>query len=128
MSRFNDMKVLISLGDLSEVHCAANCLAFTEENREALEKRNAELMAECEKLAKENSDLRCELSTRPTTRELQPATKTAINNANDKLRACYQIISSEENLPNETVPANNFHAVYNALRDLVDCLKQEGLS
>lgn len=128
MSRFNDMKVLISLGDLSEVHCAANCLAFTEENREALEKRNAELMVECEKLAKENNDLRCELSTRPTTLELQPVTKTAINNANDELCAHYQPISSEENLPNETVPINSFHAVYYALRDLVFQLKQEGLA
>lgn len=128
MSMYNDVKVSLSLGDLSAIHCAANCLEFADEKREALEKRNADLQIECERQAKEINGLRCELSTRPTTRELQPVTKTAISNANDVLRALYQPITSEENLPNETVPGDRFHTVCSALRDLVSRLEQEGLS
>ena len=125
---YDDVKVEMSLGDLSMIHNAANCWEIANEKREALEKRNADLMIECERQAKEINGLRCELSTRPTTRELQPVTKTAISNANDVLRALYQPITSEENLPNETVPGDRFHTVYNALRDLVSRLDQEGLS
>ena len=128
MSMYDDMKVSLSLGDLSAIHCAANCREFTDKKREALEKRNANLMVECERQVKEINNLRCELSTRPTTRELQPVTKTAISNANDVLRACYRPITSEENLPNETVPGNRFHTVYDALRVLVERLEQEGLA
>ena len=128
MSMYDDMKVSLSLGDLSAIHCAANCLEFADEKREALEKRNADLMVENERLAKEINGLRCELSTRPTTRELQPVTKTAISNANDVLHGLYRPITSEENLPNETVPGDQFHTVYKALRDLVSRLEQEGLS
>ncbi len=128
MSVYDDMKVSLSLGDLSEIHDAATSMELADEEREALEKRNADLMVECKRQAKEINDLRCELSTRPTTRELQPVTKTAISNAKDVLRALYQPITSEENLPNETVPGDRFHTVYNALRDLVSRLEQEGLS
>ena len=125
---YDGVKVEISLGDLSMIHNAANCWEIADEKREALEKRNADLMIECEKLAKENNNLRCEHSTRPTTRELQPVTKTAINNEKDVLRALYQPITSEENLPNETVPGDRFHTVYKTLRDLVSRLEQEGLA
>ena len=125
---YDGVKVEMSLGDLSMIHNAANCWEIADEKREALEKRNADLMIECEKLAKENNNLRCELSTRPTTRELQPVTKTAINNAKDVLRALYQPITSEENLTNETVPGDRFHTVYKTLRDLVSQLEQEGLA
>ena len=125
---YDGVKVEMSLGDLSMIHNAANCWEIADEKREALEKRNADLMIECEKLAKENNNLRCELSTRPTTRELQPVTKTAINNEKDVLRALYQPITSEENLPNETVPGDRFHTVYKTLRDLVSRLEQEGLA
>ena len=125
---YDGVKVEMSLGDLSMIYNAANCWEIADEKREALEKQNAKLRAECETQAKEICDLRCELSTRPTTRELQPVTKTAISNANDVLRDLYQPIASEENLPNETVPGDRFHAVYKALRDLVSRLEQEGLS
>ena len=128
-ARFYDgVKVEMSLGDLSMIHNAANCLEIADEKREALEKRNADLMVECERQAKEINGLRCELSTRPTTRELQPVTKTAINNAKDVLRALYQPITSEENLPNETVPGDRFHAIYKTLRVLVDRLENEGIA
>lgn len=72
--------------------------------------------------------IRALLSRPQQSRELQPVTKTAISNAKDVLRALYQPIVSEENLPNETVPGDRFHTVYNALRDLVSRLEQEGLS
>lgn len=125
---YDGVKVEMSLGDLSMIHNAANCWEIADEKREALEKRNADLLIECERQAKEINNLRCELSTRPTTRELQPVTKTAINNAKDVLRALYQPITSEENLPNETVPGDRFNTVYNTLRDLVKRIEQEGLS
>ena len=128
MSMYDDVKVLLSLGDLSAIHCAANCFEFADDKREALEKWNADLMVENERQAKEINGLRCELSTRPTTRELQPVTKTAISNAKDVLRDLYQPITSEENLPNETVPGDRFHTVYNALRDLVSRLEHEGIA
>jgi len=125
---YDGVKVEMSLGDLSMIHNAANCWEIADEKREALEKRNADLEIECERQAKEINGLRCELSTRPTTLELQPVTKTAINNAKDVLHALYQPITSEENLPNETVSGDRFHTVYNALRDLVSRLEHEGLS
>ena len=128
MSIYDEVIVDLSLGDLSTIHGAAKCWEIADKKREALEKRNADLMVECERQAKEISGLRCELSTRPTTRELQPVTKTAISNANDVLRALYQPITSEEDLPNETVHGDRFHTVYKALHDLVSRLEQEGLA
>ena len=125
---YDGVKVEMSLGDLSMIHNAANCWEIADEKREALEKRNADLEIECERQAKEINGLRCELSTRPTTRELQPVTKTAISNAKDVLRALYQPITSEENLPNETVPGDRFHAIYKTLRVLVDRLENEGIA
>lgn len=125
---YDGVKVEMSLGDLSMIHNAANCWEIADEKREALEKRNADLEIECERQAKEINGLRCELSTRPTTRELQPVTKTAISNAKEALAAHYRPITSEDNLANETVPGDRFHTVYKTLRVLVDCLEQEGLS
>ena len=58
MSMYDDVKVSLSLGDLSAIHCAANCLEFADEKREALEKKNAELRAEYETQAKEIDQLR----------------------------------------------------------------------
>lgn len=128
MSMYDDVNVSLSIGDLNEIYCAANCLELSEEKREALEKRNADLMVENERLAKEINGLRCELSTRPTTRELQPDTKTEISNANKVLDDLYHPITSEEDLLNETVTVERFQKVYNALRDLVSRLEQEGLA
>ena len=61
MSMYDDVKVSLSLGDLSAIHCAANCLEFADEKREALEKKNAELVKECETQALEINQLRCRI-------------------------------------------------------------------
>ena len=122
------MKVTIELDELVELHTTAKLSEYRQAELERVKKENADLEIVCERQAKEINGLRCELSTRPTTRELQPVTKTAISNAKDVLRALYQPITSEENLPNETVPGDRFHTVYNALRDLVSRLEHEGLS
>lgn len=122
------MTVTIELADLCEIFGTAKLYDHMQRKVEAAEKKNANLEIECEKQAKEINGLRCELSTRPTTRELQPVTKTAISNAKDVLRALYQPITSEENLPNETVPADRLQTVYKTLRDLVSRLEQEGLA
>ena len=122
------MKVTIELDELVELHTTAKLSEYRQAELERVKKENADLMIECERLAKENNNLRCELSTRPTTRELQPVTKTAISNAKEALAAHYRTITSEDNLANETVPGDRFHTVYKTLRVLVDCLEQEGLS
>lgn len=125
---YDEVKVTISLGDLSMIHSATDCFLIADEKREALEKKNAEILKECERQAKEINNLRCELSTRPTTRELQPVTKTAINNAKEALAAHYRPITSEDKLADETVPGDRFHAIYKTLRVLVDCLTHEGIA
>ena len=60
-------------------------------------------------------------------RELQPVTKTAIKNANDVLDHLFRPSKSDEDEAKEAVPGDHFHTVYNALRDLVSRLEQEGL-
>lgn len=122
------MNVTLELAGLCEIYQSAELYDFMKGKSEEAEKMIADLQIECERQAKEINGLRCELSTRPTTRKLQPVTKTAISNAKDVLRALYRPITSEENLPNKTVPGDYFHTVYNALRDLVSRLEQEGLS
>ena len=147
------MNVTIPLDDLVQLHRRADLYNYykkeiekrdqeiadinhataktVEEWKAAMEARTdayEKLLKECETQAQEINNLRCELSTRPTARELQPVTKTAISNANDVLRALYRPITSKENLPNETVPGDHFHTVYKTLRDLVSRLEQEGLS
>lgn len=128
MSLYSEMKVELSLGDLARIHDAANCWSVANNERSKLAKKNEDLVAECERQAREINNLRCELSTRPTARELQPVTKTAINNAKEALKAHYGTITSEENATNETVPGDRFYAVYKTLRVLVDRLEQEGLA
>lgn len=127
-SVYDEVKVEVSLGDLATIHSAAKCWDIAYNKREAAEKKIAELLKECETQAREINNLRCELSTRPTARELQPVTKTAINNAKDVLRALYQPIKSEEDLPNETVSGDRFHAIYKTLRVLVNRLENEGIA
>ena len=122
------MTVTVELDELTELHSTAKLSEYRQAEMERVKKETANLAVECERLAKENNNLRCELSTRPTTRELQPVTKTAINNAKEALAAHYRSITSEDNLADETVPGDRFHAVYKTLRVLVDCLEQEGLS
>ena len=127
-SIYDEVKVEVSLGNLATIYGAANCYSFAEDERSKLAKKNEDLVAECERLAREINNLRCELSTRPTARELQPVTKTAINNAKEALAAHYRPITSEDNLADETVPGDRFHAVYKTLRVLVDCLTHEGIA
>lgn len=62
MSMYDDVKVSLSLGDLSAIHCAANCFKPADEKREALEKKNAELLKECERQAKDITELRLSIS------------------------------------------------------------------
>lgn len=61
MSIYDEMKVELSLCDLAAIHGAANCWEIVNEKREALEKKNAELLAECEKQSKENYMLKCRI-------------------------------------------------------------------
>lgn len=126
MSIYDETKVEILLGDHWCILNAANCRKLVAEECEALKKKHAELLKECETQAREINNLRCELSTRPP-RELQPITKTAIKNAKEVLNACYRPITSEIDAANETVPGDRFQSVYKALRDLVFRLEQEKL-
>ena len=142
------MKVTIELDELVELHTTAKLSEYRQAELERVKKENAETNSATAKIVeewkarlKEYTDANAELQRTIDTlkqeierlknrkpRELQPVTKTAISNANDVLRALYRPITSEENLPNETVPGDRFHTVYNALRDLVSRLEQEDLS
>ena len=122
------MNVTLELADLCEIHQSAELYDFMKGKSEEAEKKIADLQIECERQAKEINGLRCELSTRPTTRELQPVTKTAISNAKEALRALYRPDISEEDAANESVPGDRFYTIYKTLRVLVDRLEQEGLS
>lgn len=126
MSMYDDVKVSLSLGDLSAIHCAANCLEFADEKREALEKRNADLQIECERQAKEINGLRCELSTRPTTREVSPLLRQRIENAKDVLRQIVPVVADCDGSFGE-VAGDRFNAVYNTLQELYDVTRAEVL-
>lgn len=59
---YDEVKVTISLGDLLMIHSAANSFQIADEKREALEKKIAELLKECERLAEDITDLRLSIS------------------------------------------------------------------
>lgn len=59
---YDEVKVTISLGDLLMIHSAANCFQIADEKREALEKKIAELLKECERQAKDIEQLRFRIS------------------------------------------------------------------
>jgi hypothetical protein len=59
---YDEVKVTISLGDLFMIHSAANCFQIAGEKREALEKKNAELLKECERQAEVIDQLRFSIS------------------------------------------------------------------
>ena len=59
---YDELKVTISLGDLSMIHSAANSFQISDEKSEALEKKIAELMKECERQAEDITDLRLSIS------------------------------------------------------------------
>lgn len=59
---YDEVKVTISLCDLLMIHSAANCFQIADEKREALEKKIAELLKECERQAEDITDLRLSIS------------------------------------------------------------------
>ena len=133
----SDVMVQIALDDLCNIKTGADCSPIFKQERDELQKRlnveckeHAEAAAENAELKRRVNDLKSELAklTNQRPNNLQPVTVTAISNAKDVLRALYRPISSEENLPNETVPADRFQTVYHTLRDLVSRLEQEGLA
>lgn len=148
MNIYDDMKVEIALGDLAKIHAAADCLKMANERCEAAEKEIAETNSATAKIVeewkarlKEYTDANAELQRTIDTlkqeierlknrkpRELQPVTKTAINNAKDVLTALYRPITSEEDAANESVPGDRFRSLFKTLSDLVSRLEQEGLA
>jgi DNA repair exonuclease SbcCD ATPase subunit len=145
---FDDMKVSLLLGDLSAIHCAANCLEFTNEKLEAREKRNADLAVECERLSKANEEsaeaickmkaelnaaneaaekLRKELDERSATiqpRAFSPLLHQKFANAKDVLHKIPPLVAYHDGtFPN--IPGYEFHSVYKALQELYDALRME---
>ena len=59
---YDELKVTISLGDLSMIHSAANSFQISDEKSEALEKKIAELMKECKRQANDIDQLRFRIS------------------------------------------------------------------
>lgn len=59
---YDEVKVTISLGDLLMIHSAANSFQIADEKREALEKKIAELLKECERQANDIDQLRFRIS------------------------------------------------------------------
>lgn len=59
MSVYDEIKVGISLGDLAMILNAAKCWEIADDKREAAEKKNADLVVECETQANEINQLRC---------------------------------------------------------------------
>ena len=62
MSIYDEVKVELSLGDLATIHGAANSWSVADNERLKLAKKNEDLVAECEKQAKEINLLRCRVS------------------------------------------------------------------
>lgn len=110
MSMYDDMKVSLSLGDLSMIHNAANCCEIADEKREALEKRNAELLAECENLSKESYIVKCRI--KGAENELA-AWKSAANT--DKPEADALAYLEEHNTPFESKDVDTARKVIRAL-------------
>lgn len=107
---YDGVKVEMSLGDLSMIHNAANCWEIADEKREALEKRNAELLAECENQSKENYMLKCRI--KGAENELA-AWKSAANT--DKPEADALAYLEEHNTPFESKDIDRACEVIRAL-------------
>lgn len=110
MSMYDDVKVSLSLVDLSAIHCAANCLEFAAEKREALEKRNAELLKECETQAREINQLR----SRIMEAEKELAVWNTAQNADKPEEAAYAYLH-EHNTPFEDKSVDKACEVIRAL-------------
>ena len=116
---YSNIKVEISLGNLVAMLDVVDRFVGADEDCEKLRAENEKLEKECQCLAKEINDLRCELSTRPSAFELRPVTLTAIENAKYTLERHCRPIASEE-------ATGCFYDVYNVPRALVDRLEEEG--
>ena len=144
MSMYDDVKVSLSLGDLSAILCAANCLEFTNEKCEALEKRNAEInsttaeiVEEWKARLKEYTDANAELHRTIDTlkqeierlknrkpREVSPLLRKRIENAKDVLRQITPVVADCDGSFGE-VAGDRFNSVYNTLQELYDVLRVE---
>lgn len=148
MSIYDDMKVSLSLGDLSTIHCAANCLEFTNKKLQAREKRNADLAVECERLSKANEacaeaickmkaelnaaneaaeKLRKELDERSAmirARAFSPLLHQKFENAKDTLHKIPPLVAYNDGTFDK-VEGDQFHSVYKALQELYDALRVE---
>lgn len=107
---YDGVKVEMSLGDLSMIHNAANCWEIADEKREALEKRNAELLKECEIQAREINQLR----SRIMEAEKELAAWNTAQNA-DKPEAKARAYLEEHNTPFESSDADKACEVIRAL-------------
>jgi hypothetical protein len=107
---YDGVKVEMSLGDLSMIHNAANCWKIADEKREALEKRNAGLLKECETQAREINQLR----SRIMEAEKELAAWNTAQNA-DKPEAKARAYLDEHNTPFENNDVNKACDVIRAL-------------
>lgn len=107
---YDGVKVEMSLGDLSMIHNAANCWEIADEKREALEKRNAGLLKECEAQAREINQLR----SRIMEAEKELATWKQAANA-DKPEADALAYLEEHNTPFEGIDVDKACEVIRAL-------------
>ena len=120
------MNVTIELADLCEIHQSAELYDFMKGKSEEAEKKIADLQIECERQAKEINGLRCELSTRPTTREVSPLLRQRIENAKDVLRQIVPVVADCDGSFGE-VEGDRFNAVYKTLQELYDVTRAEVL-
>ncbi len=120
------MNVTLELADLCEIHQSAELYDFMKGKSEEAEKKIADLQIECERQAKEINGLRCELSTRPTTREVSPMLRQRIENAKDVLDHIVPVVADCDGSFGE-VAGDRFNAVYKTLQELYDVTRAEVL-
>ena len=113
------MKVTIELDELVELHTTAKLSEYRQEELERVKKENADLEIERERQAKEINGLRCELSTKPTTREVSPLLRQRIENAKDVLREFTFVVADADGNYRD-VSGDCFNTVYKTLQELYD--------
>ena len=120
------MKVTVKLDELAELHSTAKLSEYRQAELERVKNENAALQIECERQAKEINGLRCELSTRPTTREVSPLLRQRIENAKDVLDHIVPVVADCDGSFGE-VAGDRFNAVYKTLQELYDVTRAEVL-
>lgn len=119
------MKVTVELDELTELHSTAKLSEYRQVEMDLMKKENADLAVENERLAKENNNLRCELSTRPQQpREVSPLLRQRIENAKDVLRQITPVVADCDGSFGE-VEGDRFNTVYNTLQELYDVTRAE---